>query len=92
MQPCFCGALENSENMEHFKELILYHETVTQIPKDLIKYLYKQGVYVRPNSAVKNKVLPAFVMEQGKEREINILLQDSRSAHGSILQQTQSVI
>lgn len=61
-------------DMQQFSEMLRFHDTIKTIPVQIIQQLHKQGVYVRPNSCIKNKMLPAFVMADGKEREINVQL------------------
>lgn len=64
-----------TNEVQEFAALIANHTMVSHVPTSVIKYLYKQGVFVRPNSVIVAQVLPAFVVdEQGREREISILL------------------
>lgn len=60
--------------LAQFQDMLLWCETITTIPMRIVKHLHKQGVYVRPNSTIRNKILTAFVMAEGKEREIQVQL------------------
>lgn len=62
-------------DLEHFQDLILLHDTVSTIPRELIRYLHKKNIFVRPHTIVRRGMLPAFaVNEHGEECDFLIQL------------------